>query len=194
MSKPKDIYFSVDIETNGPIVGVHSMLSFAAVAFTIHDNNIIILDFFSRNLKEIDNGIQDADTMNNFWSKFPEAYSKCRENQSDIKISMNEFSDWVKNIAGINIPVFVAYPACFDFSWINYYLLRFVGTNVFGFSALDMKSYALGKLNFNHFNNVNKSTMPQEWLPVDMPHTHVALDDALEQAYLFKGMKLHKSN
>ncbi|MFZ1891390.1 MAG: exonuclease, partial [Formosimonas sp.] len=33
-----------------------------------------------------------------------------------------------------------------------------------------------------------KPRLPKEWLPENLPHTHVALDDALEQGEIFVSM------
>ena len=77
-------------------------------------------------------------------------------------------------------PVFVGYPAAFDFMFITYYLYRFAGESPFSYFALDIKSYAMAMMK-NGFHEVNKSTMPKHWFD-DLPYTHVALDDAGEGA------------
>ena len=43
-------------------------------------------------------------------------------------------------------PVFVAYPARFDFLFVCWYLMPFVGESPLSHSALDMKSYAMAVL------------------------------------------------
>ena len=41
-------------------------------------------------------------------------------------------------------PIAVAWPATFDFAFVNYYCHRFSAGNPLGFAALDIRSYANG--------------------------------------------------
>ena len=97
---------------------------------------------------------------------------------------MTDYCAWVESLA--RRPVFVAYPAGFDFTFVNWYLIRFVGRNPFSFAALDMKTYAMAVLG-RRFHETSRRTLPREWWP-SLPHTHVALEDALEQGELFCNM------
>ncbi|MEZ4308431.1 MAG: hypothetical protein R3F14_10345 [Polyangiaceae bacterium] len=83
-------------------------------------------------------------------------------------------------------PVFVGYPASYDFLFVYWYLIRFTGKSPFSFSALDIKSYAMALLKLPYRDSV-KRNMPSHWFSKS-PHTHVALDDALEQGHLFVTM------
>jgi len=80
--------------------------------------------------------------------------------------------------------VFVGYPATYDFAFVHWYLIKFIGSSVFSFSALDMKSFAMAILGAN-FRGTTKKNMPKEWLTGLPKHTHVAVDDAIEQGVLF---------
>jgi hypothetical protein len=82
--------------------------------------------------------------------------------------------------------VFVGYPAAFDFMFVYWYLIRFAGSSPFSHSALDVKTYAMALLGTEYRRTV-KRTMPREWFD-DSPHSHVALDDAIEQGALFCAM------
>jgi hypothetical protein len=53
----------------------------------------------------------------------------------------------------------------------------------FSHSALDIKTYAMAMLR-KEYRASSKKAMPKHWLP-SRPHTHVALDDAIEQGELF---------
>ena len=97
---------------------------------------------------------------------------------------MTRYVEWIKGLKGK--PVFVAYPAGFDFLFVYWYLIRFVGESPFSHSALDMKTYAMALLKTD-YRNSTKRNMPKGWFD-DMPHTHVALDDAIEQGALFCNM------
>jgi hypothetical protein len=97
---------------------------------------------------------------------------------------MREYAAWVDRLPGR--PVFVAYPAGFDFTFVYWYLIRFVGESPFSHSALDMKSFASALLG-TRFRDTAKRSMPSRWSSA-RPHTHVALDDALEQGEMFVAM------
>ena len=40
--------------------------------------------------------------------------------------------------------MFVGFNASFDWSFVNWYFHKFVGTNPFGVAALDIKAYYMG--------------------------------------------------
>ena len=97
---------------------------------------------------------------------------------------MKAYTEWLKQLPGK--PVFVGYPAAFDFLFVYWYLMRFVGKSVFSHSALDIKTYAMALLGLP-YRESTKRNMPKRWFS-DSPHTHVALDDAIEQGELFCNM------
>ncbi len=97
---------------------------------------------------------------------------------------MPEYVAWLKGLPGN--PIFVGYPAAFDFMFVTYYLYRFAGESPFAYFALDIKSYAMALMRLN-FLDVVKSNMPRRWFD-ELPYTHVALDDALSQGALFCNM------
>ena len=58
--------------------------------------------------------------------------------------------------------------------------------NPFGYAVIDVKTYAMAMLR-KPYRACGKPSMPADWFdPVS--HTHVALDDALEQGNLFCNM------
>ena len=97
---------------------------------------------------------------------------------------MKDYLGWVKSLPGK--PVFVGYPAAFDFMWVYWYLIRFTGESPFRHSALDIKSYAMAMMK-TPFYWSTKRRMPRHWFD-EYPHTHRALDDAMEQGLLFCNM------
>ena len=88
---------------------------------------------------------------------------------------------WLKGLPGK--PVFVGYPAAYDFLFVYWYLMRFAGESPFSHSALDIKSYAMAVLGCE-YRSATKRNMPKAWFD-PIPHTHVALDDAKGQGALF---------
>jgi hypothetical protein len=83
-------------------------------------------------------------------------------------------------------PVFLAYTATNDFIFVYWYLIRFAGESPFSFSGLDMKTLAMVILG-RWYRKIGKRTMPREWFD-STPHTHIALDDSIEQGAIFCNM------
>jgi DNA polymerase III alpha subunit (gram-positive type) len=175
-----ETYVSVDVETDGPIPGPHSMLSFGAAAFA---DNGTMLGTNEANLVALDGAAPHPETAE-FWARNHAAYEATRVNLQSPESALARFVEWVEGLPGK--PVFVAYPAGFDFLFMYWYMIRFVGRSPFSFSALDIKSYAMARLNLPYRETV-KRNMPREWFS-DRAHTHVALDDAIEQGELFINM------
>jgi hypothetical protein len=175
-----EIYISTDIETDGPIPGPHSMLSFASAAYTAGKD---LLATFSANLVTLPGATGDPDTMA-WWATQPQAWAACRADQQEPADAMARYRDWLESLPGR--PVFVGYPAAFDFMFVYWYLIRFAGSSPFSHSALDLKTYAMALLGTD-YRATAKRTMPRTWFE-DLPHTHIALDDAIEQGALFCAM------
>jgi DNA polymerase III alpha subunit (gram-positive type) len=185
MDKP-EVYFSVDIETDGPIPGPNSMLSLASVAFSEDGQE---LDSFTVNFETLPEASSDPDTMV-WWKTQPEAWAAARVDPKDPKQAMESFITWVEHTTQkTSLPVFVAYPAGFDFLFVYWYLIRFVGHSPFSFSAIDIKTYVMAFLGKN-YRQSTKRNMPKRWFKGQPKHTHVALDDARGQGMLF--MKILK--
>ena len=175
-----EIYISTDVETDGPIPGPHSMLSFGSAAYTADKK---LVSTFSANLETLDGAAPHPETAQ-WWATQPEAWAACRTDPQKPENAMRSYLAWIKSLQGK--PVFVAYPAGFDFLFIYWYLIRFVGESPFSHSALDMKSYAMAVLK-KEYRESTKRNMPRQWFD-PLPHTHVALDDAIEQGALFCNM------
>jgi hypothetical protein len=180
MSNKQEIYISIDIEADGKIPGDSSMLSLGAAAF-YPDGEMV--STFSINLETLPNAIPDKDTMA-WWAQNDEAYQKSRKNVQDPKAGMTRFVQWVEALDGN--PVALAYPAGYDWSWIYWYMIHFVGRSPFSFSCLDIKSYAMSMLK-SPFRKTTKKNMPKRWFSKEK-HTHVAVQDAIEQGELFINM------
>lgn len=178
MPKP-EIYISTDIESNGPIPGPNSMLSFGSVALKESGE---VIDAFEANLYELEGSSGDPITMK-WWATQPEAWKICRENQEDPTEAMKRYHHWLINLKG-GSPVFVGYPATFDFMFVYWYLIKFVGNSPFSFSALDIKTFAMATLKTS-FRGTTKKNMPSRWFDKNIKHTHRALDDAMEQGMFF---------
>ena len=175
-----EIYVSTDIEADGPIPGPNSMLSFASAAFR-EDKTLV--STFAANLTTLPGAQGDAKTME-WWRGQPEAWAACRTDPREPGAVMPEYVAWLRALPGR--PVFVAYPAAYDFLFVYWYLIRFAGESPFSHTALDIKTYAMALLGTEYRDSV-KRNMPRHWFD-NLPHTHVALDDAIGQGALFCNM------
>ena len=175
-----EIYVSTDVETDGPVPGLHSMLSFASAAY-LADKTLVAT--FSANLETLPGASGHPDTMR-WWVTQPEASAACRRDLRRPAEALNEYAAWLGALPGE--PVFVGYPVVFDYMFMQWYLHKFTGGSPFSFFALDIKSYAMALLK-TEFRQTTKAVMPRSWFD-DLPHTHLALDDALEQGTLFCNM------
>jgi len=176
----KEIYVSTDVETDGPIPGPHSMLSFGSAAYGADKT---LVDTFTVSLEMLEGATGDPKTMA-WWRKQPKAWEACRTDPQPPEEAMPRYCDWLDGLPAK--PVFVAYPAGFDFLFVYWYLMRFVGRSPFSFSALDIKTFAMVKLGCG-YREATKRNMPKRWFD-EKRHTHVALDDAIEQGALFCNM------
>lgn len=174
-----ELYVSTDIEADGRVPGLSSMLSFASAVFDIDKN---LIGTFSRNL-ELLPGANPHPETDAFWRDNQSAYDETRIDIVDPKTAMEDYDKFLKDLPGM--PIFVGYPAAFDFKWIDYYAHAFLGDNPFGFSrCIDVKSYAYAVLKKERFQHTTKRNMPRNWFD-NLPHTHIALDDAIEQGAMW---------
>lgn len=175
-----EIYVSTDVEADGPIPGPHSMLSIGSAAYTADK---VLVATFAANLATLP-GAQAHPKTAEWWTTQPEAWAACRKDLEPPEQAMPRYVTWVKSLPGK--PVFVAYPAGFDFMFVYWYLMKYVGESPFSYSALDIKSFAMAMLKAP-YRHTSKRSMPKRWFDA-LPHTHLALDDAIEQGALFCNM------
>lgn len=184
----EEIYVSVDVEADGPVPGLNSMLSFGAAAFIIDPLTIEgwrQLSNFRGVLKPLPGAAQDPETMA-WWKTQPVAWLQTTEGAEDPQVVMELFIQWIKGLPGK--PVLVGYPITFDFQFIYYYTIKFTGFPApFGFSGLDIKTLAMAKMHSTYREAVKKK-MPKQWFVGAPAHTHDALDDAIGQGVLLMNL------
>lgn len=171
---------STDIETDGPIPGDYSMLSIAAAAYTPSGE---LAGTFAANLETLPGASQHPDTMA-WWQEHQTAWQASRKHAQAPAEAMQAYLEWVKSLPGH--PVFVGFPAAYDFMFVQWYLVHFTGESPFAHAALDIKTYAMATLKVP-YKRTTKRLMPERWRSPH-PHTHQALDDAIEQGCLFINM------
>src|ERR1700681_3462076 len=86
-SAMSEIYVSTDVETDGPIPGPHSMLSFASAAY-LADKTLV--STFSANLELLPGAAGKPDTME-WWRQHPEAWEAARANLEEPAQAMKRY-------------------------------------------------------------------------------------------------------
>jgi DNA polymerase III epsilon subunit-like protein len=174
-------YFSVDIESAGPIPGKYSMLSLGAcVVGSPEEKFYVELKPISREF------IPDALKVSGF------DLDRLEQNGEPPAEAMQAFKRWVETTAADHKAVFVGFNACYDWQFVNWYFESFAGGNPFGFAGIDIKSYFMG-LSGRRWSETTSSQLPPEFQP-DTPQTHNALEDAQAQASIFEKLLLKRTN
>ncbi len=172
-----EIYFSVDVETSGPIPGEYSMLSLGACVVGNNDKN-----FYAELQPVSEKFIPQA-----------MAVSKLSLQQLQIKgqppaNAMSAFATWITQMAGEARPVFVGFNASFDWAFVNWYFHKFLNQNPFGIGGIDIKAFYMGMAGVA-WDQTRSSQLPSQFQPTGK-QTHNALDDAQSQADIFKRLLL----
>ena len=187
-----DCYISVDIEADGPIPGPYSMLSFGFVfAGTFDGSTFAPADLdapvvFYRQLQPISDDFLPAALEISGLDR-----DRLVADGVDPKTAMHAAREWVLEIAGDRRPVLVAYPLSFDWMYLHWYFTRFVEDgSPFSYSqCLDVKTMIATTFGTT-VDRANKRFLPPD-LQSGRPHTHHAIDDAIEQADLFANVFAH---
>jgi len=133
-----ETYISIDTETTGPCPGINSMLSLGAAVFYADGSEG---PTFYATLKELSDGNPYQPTLD-WWRTQPKAYKWATDKPSNPELVMADFVQWCREITGRKVPV--AWPAAFDFGFVNYYCWRFAGENPLGFGCMDLRSLVMG--------------------------------------------------
>lgn len=174
MTKKQEVFISVDVETAGPIPGEFSMLTLGAC--NVDDPT----QTFACSFKPInDNFVPAALEVTGL------SLAQLAEEGHAPDVAMQKFAAWVdsQSIDG-KTPVFVGLNAPFDWSFVNYYFHRFMGTNPFGFTAVDIKALFMGATGCA-WHDTRSSVIASRVCPT-LHGDHDALHDALYQAELFR--------
>ncbi len=180
-----DVYFSADVETDGPIPGEFSMLSFALVRAGRFDGKTFARPdaydtHFSVNLKPISERF-DADALRvNGLDR-----ERLAREGADPTTALTDAARWVHTVATGGRPVLVAYPLSFDWTWLYWYFIRFseLGSPFDHSACFDLKTAYAVKAGLP-IARAGRARLPES-LRSQRPHRHRALDDAIEQAEIF---------
>jgi len=186
VSRP-EIFVSIDIETDGPCPGLNSMIALGAVAYDGQENQ---LGTWYSALAPLPDCSPDPDTMA-WWDTQPEAKAEGFGSRLRARDMIPDFGYWCEALRGK--PIAVAWPAAFDFAFVNYYLHRFAGRNPLGFAACDIRSYANGLAGYPSYYGLSEQQVRELAGEIDTAglRPHHALDDAIGQGRLFLALRRH---
>ncbi len=180
-----DVYFSADVETDGPIPGPFSILSVAFVYAGCFDGRTFerpdtYHQTFYRELRPISDRFEPEALQVNGLDR----EKLCREGAKP-ETAMAEAFQWIKSVSGNGTPVMVAYPLSFDWTFLYWYFVKYSPMgSPFGHSrCLDIKTAFAIKASVPMADAGLDHVFPS--LRPARAHTHNALDDATEQAEIF---------
>ncbi|MEM7800374.1 MAG: exonuclease domain-containing protein [Chloroflexota bacterium] len=158
----------VDVESDGPIPGDYSMISFGAVVADDHLDKT-----FYGQLKPISSQwVPEALAVSGFSRKDVTGFD-------DPKTVMTNFESWIGENSKSR-PLFFSDNNGFDWQFINWYFHHFLGENPFGFSSNNIGSLYKGLVSdmFKNFKHLRQTA-----------HTHHPVDDAKGNAEALLHMK-----
>lgn len=180
-----DAYFSADVETDGPIPGVYSILSFAFVYAGSYDGCRFqrppnYQQSFYREVQPISEVFQQEALNVNGLDR-----QRLYLEGTPPQVAMIEAYRWITEVAGTKKPVLVAYPLSFDWAWLYWYFIRFSppGSPFHHSRCFDIKTAFAIKAGIP-ISEAGRQRI-YGFLKPGREHVHRALDDAIEQAEMF---------
>lgn len=171
----KEIYISVDIEASGQIPGEFSMLSIGACIIGEKSKTFYI------ELQPLNDNFNPESVAVTGLS-----FDGLKESGEEPIAAMQKFEKWILEVSADMSPVLVGFNASFDWMFVDWYFRKFLGRDPFGLGGVDIKAYFMGMQGVGW--NQTKKRYVYAKFPTEYPHTHNALDDALEQADIFEKM------
>jgi ribonuclease T len=169
-----DAFFSVDVETAGPVPGTHPMLAIGACLVADPGRT-----FYAEIRPDSEEFEPEALRVSGFSLDHLAAHGEPPE------AAVPRFADWVEEVTPPGRrPVFVAFNAPFDWMFVARALHRYAGRNPFGHSALDVKALEMGVSGVSWAETSFAATAARYGLSGALPHH--ALEDAQLQAELFR--------
>jgi hypothetical protein len=148
----------VDIETNGPVAPLYSMISIGAVHHEDPNNT------FYREVAPLhDTYVPEALAVSGFTHEQTMGFTEPAH-------AMGDFLQWLRGIEPKGRLLFVSDTTAFDFSFVNYYLWRYCDENPFGHAPLSLT---------NLYKGLTGDFRARIYHLRKTKHTHNALDDAM---------------
>ena len=161
-------YIIIDVESDGPVQGVNSMVCFGAVVV----EPSLSKTFYGKVKPISDIWVSESLKISGFSREEHLTFDEPEK-------VMKDFAEWVDEVSK-GRPIFLSDNNGYDFPWINYYFHTFYGSNPFGWSSRRISDLWCG------FNN----NMYASWKHMrKTKHSHDPLDDAMANAEAVLEMK-----
>ena len=105
------------------------------------------------------------------------------------KIAMIDFVAGLVRSHKSGRPVFVGFNAAFDWAFVNFYFRQYPGRESLWYRRRSTSSRTIWDCVDAHGKTPESSRIPAEFKGSSLRHTHNALEDAMEQAELFRKMR-----
>ncbi|UYN83876.1 MAG: 3'-5' exonuclease [Microcella sp.] len=176
---------SVDIEAAGPSPSSYAMLSIGACL--VDEPSSEAPDRFYAELRPDREAVDErAMTVGGF------TLEGLRASGTEPQAAMQQFADWIESVTPEGSrAVMVGFNAAFDWMFVCDYFDRYLGRNPFGHSALDIKAYYMGVTGEPWSKTAMVHVAEHYGVTVDL--THNALDDARDQASLFRAVRAEQA-
>jgi ribonuclease T len=171
-----ETWISVDVETSGPTPHTGSLLAIGACLLANPDQGIELLLRPEPGMP----WLEEAQAIHGL------DRAELERDGLEPGAAMAALAAWIAEVVPPGSrPVMVALNAAFDWMFVADAFWRYLGHNPFGHGAIDIKALYLGR----HLHEVDRWAETSRLhmrgrYPIDLPHTHTALDDAREQAHL----------
>lgn len=154
--------FVVDVEADGPVPGLYSMVSIGVVVFDEKLDRTFYDEFRPISSRWVPEGLAISGFTREETLQFPDPIEGCTRLEEFVK----------QNMAGKRA-YFFSDNNGFDWQFVNYYLWAFLGRNIFGHSSTNINSLFKG-LQKNMFVNIHKLRTTK--------HDHNPVNDAMGNA------------
>lgn len=156
-------WYIVDVESDGPVPGLYSMVCFGAVCIS---GGKIIDTFYGKTYPISAQYDPKALSISGF----------TREQHSDFpksEIVIPDFVSWINKTNKTTRPIFWSDNLAYDWQFVNYYTHLFANTNPFGFSGRRIGDVYCGL----------QKNLYAKWKHLRVTkHTHNPVDDAIGNA------------
>ncbi len=161
-------YIMVDIESDGPVPGDYSMISFGAVLV----DEQLDKTFYGKLKPVSEQFIPQALAVSGHSREETLTFD-------DPKKVMTDFAKWIRSVCR-DSPIFISDNNGFDWMFVCWYFHHFTGSNPFGFSSQN-----LGSL----YKGIERDTSKNFKYLRKTKHTHNPVDDAKGNAEALLAMK-----
>ena len=172
-----ECFISVDVETGGATPADYALLSIGACLVDDPDESTFYVELQPEDKRSTQEALEVSKLSIDILKTMGEPPVD----------ALRHFADWVAEVVPEgHRPIFVGFNAPFDWMFVADYFERYLGRNPFGYTALDIKAFAMGRLG-GTWAETSMSVLGPKYLS-GRPLAHHALSDAQDQAALFRAI------